>query len=38
MKKFVNQVQEVSWHRNGVGGIGFHAVRFTSDIDPCSEE
>ena len=36
MSKLVKSVQEVSWHRNGIGGQGFYAVRFTSDIDGVS--
>lgn len=29
----VKQVQEIAYHRNGIGGEGFHAVRFTADTD-----
>ena len=32
--KWVKSVEEVAWHRNGVGGTGFYAVRFTADIEP----
>lgn len=28
MKKVNITVKEVSWHRNGIGGTGFHAVHF----------
>ena len=31
--KLVKAVREVAFHRNGVGGNGFYAVRFTSDIE-----
>jgi hypothetical protein len=31
--ELVKSVQEVSYHRNGVCGNGFYAVRFTSDIE-----
>lgn len=37
MSKLVNEVLEVAWHRNGIGGRGFYAIRFTSDIDPVSK-
>lgn len=33
MSKLVKSIQEVAWHRNGIMGEGFYAVRFTSDID-----
>ena len=36
--KRVKEVQEVSWHRNGISGVGFYAVRFTADIEPCSKQ
>lgn len=36
--KHVKTVQEVAYHRNGIGGTGFYAVRFTADIEPQSEE
>lgn len=36
-KKLINQILEIAWHRNGVGGRGFYAVRFTSDIDAVDE-
>jgi len=25
-------VQEVSWHRNGISGVGFYAVRFKAEV------
>ena len=31
--KLVKSVQEVAYHRNGISGKGFYAVRFTSDIE-----
>lgn len=34
MSKLVNKILEVAFHRNGVGGRGFYAVRFTGDIQP----
>lgn len=37
MSNLVNEVLEVSWHRNGIAGRGFYAVRFTSDIEPVGE-
>jgi hypothetical protein len=37
MSKRVASVQEIAYHRNGIGGNGFYAVRFTSDIEPDSE-
>lgn len=37
-KKLVNKVLEVSWHRNGVGGRGFYAVRFLGDIETTTPE
>lgn len=33
MSKLVNKIIESSYHRNGVCGEGFYAIRFTSDID-----
>lgn len=33
MKKLVNSIQEVAYHRNGVCGEGFYAIRFTADIE-----
>lgn len=38
MSKNVKSVQEVSYHRNGVSGEGFHAILFKSDIGSTSEE
>ncbi len=32
-KKLINAVQEVAYHRNGVCGRGFYAVRFTADVE-----
>jgi hypothetical protein len=32
------QVSEVSYHRNGCNGTGFHAVLFTADIEMTTEE
>lgn len=31
--KAVKNVQEVSYHRNGICGNGFYAIRFQSDIE-----
>lgn len=33
----INRIEDVSWHRNGVGGVGFHAVLFRTDIEPSDE-
>lgn len=33
MKKHVKKVVEVSFHRNGIAGVGFYAVRFVANID-----
>lgn len=36
MSKFVKRVHQVAWHRNGVGGEGFHAVVFDHEpYDDC---
>jgi len=32
------QIKEVSFHRNGVGGLGFHAVLFTETVEAISKE
>ena len=32
--KQVKHVQEVAYHRNGIAGEGFYAVRFVADIEP----
>jgi hypothetical protein len=32
------KVQSVSWHRNGIGGVGFYAVIFTDPEQQGSEE
>ncbi len=32
-KKLINAIQEVAYHRNGICGRGFYAIRFTSDIE-----
>ncbi len=37
MAKLVKAVQEVAFHRNGVGGNGFYAVLFTSDIEAVTD-
>lgn len=29
----VNTVQEIAYHRNGVSGKGFYAIRFTADME-----
>lgn len=34
-KKMVNEVIQVAYHRNGVGGNGFHAVLFETSTDRC---
>ena len=34
----VKKVLEVAWHRNGISGRGFYAVRFTCDIEGTSPE
>ncbi len=36
--RHVRSVQEVAFHRNGIGGNGFYAVRFTSDVPVISEK
>ena len=36
--KIINSVEEVSFHRNGVGGNGFYAVLFTADLKTVSEK
>lgn len=33
--KMVNRVVQVSYHRNGVGGAGFHAVVFEHTVESC---
>lgn len=33
MKKNISKVEQVSWHRNGIGGAGFHAVLFRWEGD-----
>lgn len=36
--KLVNEVTEVSWHRNGIRGKGFYAVLFTGDVRAVTEK
>jgi hypothetical protein len=33
MKNLIDSIDEVAWHRNGVGGRGFYAIRFTAGIE-----
>ncbi len=35
-KKMINRVIQVTYHRNGVGGAGFHAVLFESSTERCT--
>lgn len=37
-KKLINRIEEVAFHRNGIAGEGFYAVRFTADIEPVSRQ
>ena len=30
-------IQEVAWHRNGISGEGFYAIRFLFDVDAVSD-
>jgi hypothetical protein len=32
-KQLIKAIDEISYHRNGISGLGFYAVRFTSDIE-----
>lgn len=36
--KLIRSVDEVSWHRNGVGGAGFYAVLFRADVPATKNE
>jgi hypothetical protein len=33
MNNLVKEVVEVAWHRNGISGRGFYAVRFIADVE-----
>jgi len=38
VRRLVNSVTEVSWHRNGISGKGFYAVLFTGEVANVSAE
>jgi hypothetical protein len=33
----ISSVHQVAWHRNGVGGEGFHAVVFDTETEHCAK-
>ena len=34
--RMVNSIEQVSYHRNGIGGVGFYAILFRADAEESS--